>query len=333
MEQEPIKSTNAYGDTTLPEKSVNVIGDFDELHKVENVSQETNEIDERDGNQHETSLEEVQKSTEAIVNENQKLIELATSSNGPVRNRSKASIVGTMLFAAGMGMGLGHSEEANAHDQGNIIKAFGDQITRGVSQQIIEAGRDSGGVMGGAARVMIDRTINSATHRVLETAGVPTVRAPEQVVVVPRSVEGGPGVYTQQGHPGYGQVQYGGGAVVRGGYAGGYENPMVNRMRDIDARYALEKSRLSIELNSNPEQIQATKERHELDLMRLNKSFKDRVNKVQPDDERMIAMKEWSAAKAQLIASQRMQSPEGRFAEIEKRHALDAAAVQNQYRR
>ena len=265
---------------------------------------------------------------DAMAGKNERFIELATQSTGEPRVRSRTSIVGTMLLAASMGMGLAHTEDASAREQGNILQVFGDQVTKGVTQQIYEAGKDSGGVMGGAARIMIDRTVNAATHKVLEGAGVPSVRAPEQVVVVPRSVESGPGVYSQQRQPSYGEVRYGGGAVMRGGYEGGYDT----QMRNIEAQYATNKSRLMIESNYNPEQLQAVKEEQKLNLMRLNKSFNDRLLIAQPD-EKLILMQEWTAAKAKLVANQRMQSPEGKLAELEKRRALDVAALQIQSQR
>ncbi len=324
MENDPIKLADAH--VGVPNSESLVVVDGGELNEAPldgvDVSQETNN----------ESSKEVVATAEAIGNENETLIKLAFESAGEPKSRSRASIVGTMLLAAGMGMGLVHTEDASAHDQGNILQVFGDQIKSGVNQQVYEAGRDSGGVMGGAMRIMIDRTINAATHRVLEGAGVPTVRAPEQVVVVPRSVEYGGGVYSPQRQPGYGEVRYGDGAVVRGGYEGGYDMQMVNQMRDVEARYATEKSRLMIEINSNPEQIQAVKEQQELNLMRLNKSFKDRLDRAQPD-EKMIVMKEWSASKSQLLASQRTEGPQGRLAELEKRRAQDMAALQIQSQR
>lgn len=306
-----------------------IIGEDGRLNETSadgaDVSQETNDVN------HENRDDAIA-SAEATADENETLIKLAYESTGEPKSRSRASIVGTMLLAASMGMGLAHTEEANAQDQGNILQVFGDQVKRGVNQQVYEAGRDSGGVMGGALRIMIDRTVNAATHRVLEGAGVPAVRAPEQVVVVPRSVEIGGGVYSQQRQPVYEEVRYGGGVVVRGGKEGGYDTQMLNQMRDVEARYATEKSRLMIEMNSNPEQLQAVKEQQELNLMRLNKSFKDRLDRAQPD-EKMIIMKEWSASKSQLLASQRTEGPQGRLAELEKRRAQDIASIQIQAQR
>lgn len=296
---------------------------------TENVSRETREEIEVSSFDSEVTNEEITQNALAIGNENEMLIDLASQAQGEAKSRSKASVVATMLLAAGMGLGLAHTEEASAHDQGNILQVFGDQVKRGVNQQVYEAGRDSGGVMGGAMRIMIDRTVNAATVRVLEGAGVPTVRAPEQVVVVPRSVEYGGGAYPQQRYPSYGEVRYNGGAVVRAGNEGGYDTQMVNQMRDVEARYATEKSRLMIEINSNPEQLQAVKEQQELNLMRLNKSFKDRVDRAQPD-EKIIVMKEWSAAKSQLFATQRTEGPQGRLSQLEKQRAQDIAAIQIQ---
>ena len=324
MENDPIKLMSVDAQATHPETEAVETAAQDEVSVSDmSVSRETSG---------DLESKEAFESAEAISNENEILIELASQSKGEPRTRSRASIVGTMLLAAGMGMGLVHSEDASAHDQGNILNVFKDQVTRGVNQQIYEAGRDSGGVMGGAARIIIDRTVNAATQRVLEGAGVPAVRAPEQVVVVPRSVENGPAVYTQQRNPSYGEVRYGGGVVVQGGYERGYNPQFANQIRDINARYDTERSRLEIEASSNPEQQQAVKEQQELNLMRLNKSFKDRVDRAQPD-ERMIVMKEWSAAKSQFLASQRNEAVQGRLAQVEMRRAQEIAAVQIQQRR
>ncbi len=325
MENDPIKLMNADVNVTHPEIEVIKTGDHNEvLLSVEGVPRETTNND--------LEIEKAPESAEAILNENEILINLALQSKGEPRTRSIASIVGTMFLAAGMGMGLGHSEDASAHDQGDVLKVFGDQVTAGVKGQIKNAGIDSGGVMGGAARVIIDRAVNAATVRVLESAGVPTVRAPEQVVVVPRSVENGPAVYTQQQNSGYGEVRYGGGTVVQGGYERGYNQQFANQVRDINARYDTERSRLEIEASSNPEQQQAVKEQQELSLMRLNKSFKDKVDRAQPE-ERIIVTKEWSAAKSQFLANQRNEGIQGRLAQVEMRRAQEIAAVQIQQRR
>lgn len=369
MENNPIKLSNVDVDATqLHAQVAGNNDDTEELLSDVNVSQETIEVGFE-------GIESVNESAEAIANENEILIDLASQSKGEPRSRSRASIVGTMLLAAGMGMGLAHSEDASAHDKGNILQVFGEQVSQGVNRQIYEAGRDSGGVMGGAARIIIDRTVNAATQRVLEGVGVPTARVPEEVVVVPRSVgydNGGSlhgrhdrrgnssqSAYDQRAYEeqlnyeqrarsaqrnyeeqannqqralGYGEVRYSGNVIVRGGLEGGYDRQMDNQMRDIEARYAMEKSRIMIEMNSNPEQLQAYKEQQELNLMRLNKSFKDRLDRAQPGDN-LIVMKEWSAAKSQLLASQRTEGPQGRLAELEKRRAQDIAAVQIQSQR
>ncbi|OGZ06231.1 MAG: hypothetical protein A2845_00280 [Candidatus Lloydbacteria bacterium RIFCSPHIGHO2_01_FULL_49_22] len=99
---------------------------------------------------------------------------------------------------------------AGGHDD-NIFKSFGDSIVHGVKRDVREAGRDSGAVLGGVVRIIIDRSVNQTAVQILGAAGVPAQQAPEEVVVVPRSV---PGAY------GGG---YGGQYEVRGRSAGEYE--------------------------------------------------------------------------------------------------------------
>lgn len=86
---------------------------------------------------------------------------------------------------------------AGAHDNDkNVFRAFGDNVAHGVRRDVREAGRDSGAVLGGVARIIIDRSINQVAVRILQGAGVPVEQAPEEVVVVPRSVPGADiGVY------------------------------------------------------------------------------------------------------------------------------------------
>lgn len=99
---------------------------------------------------------------------------------------------------------------AGGHDD-NIFKSFGDSIVHGVKRDVRESGRDSGAVLGGVARIIIDRSMNQVAVQILGAAGVPAQQAPEEVVVVPRSV---PGVYSGG---------YGGGYEVRGRSGGDYE--------------------------------------------------------------------------------------------------------------
>lgn len=310
-------------DSTVPEGFTN---NTVENEQQEGVSQETviNEI----------NLEEATQIAEGIADDNDKLIEIAHSTQGATRTRSMASVIGTMALAVGMGAGLGHSEDANAAGN-NVLKGFGDQVTQGVNRQIIEAGRDSGGVMGGAMRVVITRGVNTMTEKGLAAAGVPVARAPEQVVVVPRSIENPGAVYqTNQvyGAQVYGTPQYGPGVVVQRGVEGGFDLSAANQMKDLDARYATEKSRLMIEANSHPEQQLAQKEKQELELMRLDKSFKEKKEKAKEQD-KMLVMKEWTAAKAQMLATHKTQSIEGRIAELDKRYAQNKAAIQIQAER
>lgn len=124
------------------------------------------------------------------------------------------------VLGAALVVGLGAMlapDDANARDNDkNVFRAFGDNVAHGVRRDVREAGRDSGAVLGGVARIIIDRSVNQVAVRILQGAGVSVEMAPEELVVVPRSIPGGDmGVY-DRGMPPPPNMNMGGGYDNRG---------------------------------------------------------------------------------------------------------------------
>jgi hypothetical protein len=141
-------------------------------------------------------------------------------------NAKKQNKINSLSWATGGVLGLvAFAAAAPAHAGGHdAIKEFGNNLGREIRVQIGEAGRDSGAVIGGAARVGIDRAVNATTAEVLRRMGVPVAQTPEEVVVVPRSIPGG-------GYGVYGPGQLPPPPGVYGGYPRGNEGSDIRYVR------------------------------------------------------------------------------------------------------
>ena len=224
-----------------------------------------------------------------------------------VRQAANSHNLGWGFFGIAAGASvIGGFMPSNA--EAGMLEDFGKQVEQGIRGGVVGAGTDSGGVVGGAARIIIDRAVNNIVKRGVEATGAPTAQTPEEVVVVPRSIGGGVGVYGQ-GNPGYGAVRNG---EVR--YGGGDQGTQIQE-RNLAWDYA----RRLDDINSRwtPAQIEALKTQHTAEVLRQNNYYKEQLLRATNEDQKAQVYADWAAAKAAFNASWEKRGPWGEKAQLD----------------
>ncbi len=155
---------------------------------------------------------EAAKSIQAEIDQEQ--AELATKYGAESEWSSgakKQNKINSISWATGGILGLAALAAATPAEAGGL-KDFAHNLRDQVNYEVAQAGNDAGAVVGGASRIVINRSVNSATAAVLRGLGVPVAQTPEEVVVLPRNNPnvgyGGVGMpLPQMGVPGRGQFQ------------------------------------------------------------------------------------------------------------------------------